>query len=199
MTGSMDDWLNGRLVLDDDGARPSHVRQLIPSCDRFDLCLPVDRTNQPALRSGVGWRHQKTSPIYRPGDHSGRRCCNIEGMQDMKLDLVGRSVLVTGGNRGIGLAIALAFAEEGANVAICGRDKAALAEAEARIAAKGVKAKSIAVDLFTATGCSDAVATAVNAFGGAQCTARRRPRAPEHSGRRHCFRGGSRFLFFLSR
>ena len=71
----------------------------------------------------------------------------------MDLGLKGKSVLVTGGNRGIGLAIALAFAEEGANVAICGRDKAALAEAEAKIAAKGVKAKAVAVDLFTAAGC----------------------------------------------
>jgi 3-oxoacyl-[acyl-carrier protein] reductase len=84
----------------------------------------------------------------------------------MNLELQGRSVLVTGGNRGIGLAIALAFAEEGANVAICGRDTAALAEAEARIAAKGVKARSVAVDLFTAAGCSDAVAAPVLAFGG---------------------------------
>ncbi len=84
----------------------------------------------------------------------------------MDLSLKGKSVLVTGGNRGIGLAIALAFAEEGANVAVCGRDPATLAAAETRIAAKGVKAKAIAVDLFTAEGCCDAVQAAVDAFGG---------------------------------
>jgi NAD(P)-dependent dehydrogenase (short-subunit alcohol dehydrogenase family) len=75
-------------------------------------------------------------------------------------------VLVTGGNRGIGLAIALAFADEGANVAVCGRDSAALADAEAKLKAKGVKAKAVAVDLFTATGCTGAVQAAVDAFGG---------------------------------
>lgn len=84
----------------------------------------------------------------------------------MDLDLKGKSVLVTGGNRGIGLAIALAFAGEGANVAICGRDKAALEAAEAKIAAKGVKARAVAVDLFTAEGCLGAVEAPVSAFGG---------------------------------
>jgi NAD(P)-dependent dehydrogenase (short-subunit alcohol dehydrogenase family) len=84
----------------------------------------------------------------------------------MNLDLKGKSVLVTGGNRGIGLAIALAFADEGANVVVCGRDKAALAEAEAKIASKGVKAKAVAADLFTAEGCQAAVAAPITAFGG---------------------------------
>jgi NAD(P)-dependent dehydrogenase (short-subunit alcohol dehydrogenase family) len=84
----------------------------------------------------------------------------------MNLDLKGKSVLVTGGNRGIGLAIALAFAEEGANVAICGRDEEALSASEAKIAAKGVKAKAVATDLFTAEGCLAAVQAPVDAFGG---------------------------------
>ena len=84
----------------------------------------------------------------------------------MDLDLKDKAVLVTGGNRGIGLAISLAFAEQGAHVAICGRDQSALETACAAIAAHGVRAKAIAADLFTAEGCEQAVAMTVEAFGG---------------------------------
>ena len=84
----------------------------------------------------------------------------------MDLELNGRSVLVTGGNRGIGLAIALAFASEGARVAICGRDTAALAEGKSALEEQGAQAAAIKADLFTAEGCEQVVAETVEAFGG---------------------------------
>ena len=86
-------------------------------------------------------------------------------MRKIELELRGKSVLVTGGNRGIGLAIAQAFADEEANVAIVGRDRVALEVARADIGGRGVKACAIAADLFTANGCSTAIDETVNAFG----------------------------------
>lgn len=44
-------------------------------------------------------------------------------MDKIGLDLSGKKALVTGGSRGLGLAIALAMAEIGADVAICGRKR----------------------------------------------------------------------------
>lgn len=48
-------------------------------------------------------------------------------------EIDGRIALITGGAKGIGLAIAVALAEAGARVAICGRDQAALDAARATI------------------------------------------------------------------
>jgi len=51
--------------------------------------------------------------------------------------LAGAVALVTGGSRGIGRAIALRLAHLGASLAICGRDSAALASAEANLKLSG--------------------------------------------------------------
>jgi len=84
----------------------------------------------------------------------------------MDLGLANKTVVVTGGNRGIGRGIALAFACEGANVAIVGRDTDALAKVKAEIEAVGAKGHAIAADLFTADGCERAVNETADTFGG---------------------------------
>ena len=64
----------------------------------------------------------------------------------MQIDLSGKTALITGGSKGLGLATALRLAESGANVAILARDLAALRDAEQQIRAKAPpKAKVVAV------------------------------------------------------
>ena len=60
--------------------------------------------------------------------------------------LAGRRVLVTGGTTGIGRAIAVLLASEGARVFVCGRDPQHLDDALARIRAVG-EGEGIAIDL----------------------------------------------------
>jgi 3-oxoacyl-[acyl-carrier protein] reductase len=55
----------------------------------------------------------------------------------MDLELSGKTALVTGASRGIGRAVALGLAKEGARVALCARDKAALEDAAAAIRRQG--------------------------------------------------------------
>lgn len=66
----------------------------------------------------------------------------------MDLRLAGRSVLVTGGSKGIGFACAMAFAAEGCNVHIASRSAEALAAARERIRGRhNVAVETHAVDL----------------------------------------------------
>jgi short-subunit dehydrogenase len=52
-------------------------------------------------------------------------------------DLRGRAVLVTGGSRGLGLALASEMARQGARLILCGRDPASLERAAAKLANTG--------------------------------------------------------------
>jgi citronellol/citronellal dehydrogenase len=65
----------------------------------------------------------------------------------MDLGLKDRVAIVTGGSRGIGRAIALGLAAEGCHLAICARGEEKLRETEAEIAATGVRAFAMPLDV----------------------------------------------------
>lgn len=78
-----------------------------------------------------------------------------------------RKALVTGGSRGIGKAIALRFADEGMDVAICYRQKKKEGEEVARdIRAKGVKGIAIQADVGKRTEAENMVKRAARFLGG---------------------------------
>lgn len=78
----------------------------------------------------------------------------------MKIDLSGKTALVTGSTAGIGHAIARGLASSGAAVVVNGRTKAKVDAAVAAIAkaAAGSKVSGIAADVATAAGCNSLVA-----------------------------------------
>lgn len=70
----------------------------------------------------------------------------------------GKSVLVTGGTSGIGLAAAKAFATEGARVVITGRDAGALAQAKASVGPAAVALRNDAADIAAAKALASSIA-----------------------------------------
>jgi 3-oxoacyl-[acyl-carrier protein] reductase len=81
----------------------------------------------------------------------------------MKIDLAGRTALVTGASRGIGREIALALAGAGANVACVATNEALLAELAAKI---GPNALAVKANVAVAAEVEAAVAKCVERFGG---------------------------------
>lgn len=114
---------------------------------------PVQKSEQLSTRPGkqVEMRAQPRSqnPEYKP---AGK--------------LKGKVALITGGDSGIGRAVALAFAQEGADVAIAylNEDKDA-AKTKSMLEDEGVKAETFAGDIGDKTYCQKLVNTVVDMFG----------------------------------
>ncbi len=77
-----------------------------------------------------------------------------------------RTVLVTGGNSGIGRAIALRAAGEGARLAICGRDREKGAATLAELRATGAEAEFFPADVADEAQAKAVVGAVVARFGG---------------------------------
>ena len=73
----------------------------------------------------------------------------------MRIDLSGKTALITGSTAGIGFAIAQGLASAGASVVLNGRTQARVADAVARLndTVRGATARGVAADLATPDGC----------------------------------------------
>jgi predicted amino acid dehydrogenase len=82
------------------------------------------------------------------------------------LDLRGRTVVITGGSRGLGLVLAREFAAEGAHLVLLGRDAATLERARQELAARGTAALAIPCDVGDRAAVERAIARVVEEEGG---------------------------------
>jgi NAD(P)-dependent dehydrogenase (short-subunit alcohol dehydrogenase family) len=79
--------------------------------------------------------------------------------------LEGRVALVTGSGRGIGRAIALACAREGAQIGLTSRTKAELDKVQREIRSLGGEAFVVTADLMDRAGVKKMVTDVINHFG----------------------------------
>lgn len=84
----------------------------------------------------------------------------------MPFDFTGRRVVVAGGSRGIGRAIALGFAASGADVSICARGAEALEATRAELAEHGHRVHAARCDLADGPAVTHYVADAAAELGG---------------------------------
>lgn len=87
-------------------------------------------------------------------------------MQGSAFDLAGRTAIVTGSTRGIGLGIVQLFAEAGANVVVSSEDAGDVAETETVLAGQGYRVRGIACDVTDSDALAGLVEGTRSAFGG---------------------------------
>lgn len=87
-------------------------------------------------------------------------------MQGSAFDLAGRTAIVTGSTRGIGLGIAQLFAEMGANVVVSSEDAGGVAETETVLAGQGYRVRGITCDVTDGDALARLVEGTLSAFGG---------------------------------
>ena len=80
-------------------------------------------------------------------------------------DLTDQVVLITGGSRGLGLALAAEFGRHGARLALCARDAGELGRARETLAGQGIEAHTVVCDLTDPTQAARLVADVTAHYG----------------------------------
>lgn len=129
---------------------------------RYETVKKLQTDGQPEQEQdrqpGFEDREMDPEPIYDDPDYRGSG------------KLTDRVVLITGGDSGIGRAVAIAAAKEGANVAIAYLDEHEDAEATKKLVEeKGVSCALFAGDLADESHCQHVVKETVNTFGKLNC------------------------------
>ena len=101
--------------------------------------------------------------LFAPGEFEARIAEIQDRVAQLKMDEL--VIVVTGSSRGVGLALATAFAHAGAKVVLNGRNPERLRSAFDKINRSGVKVMAISADIATAEGARRLIAEAVAAFG----------------------------------
>lgn len=80
-------------------------------------------------------------------------------------DLKDKTVLITGGSRGLGLVMARAFAREGARLVLCARDEQELQQAQTDVEQFGVEVMTVPCDITNRQAVNEMVAAVNSRFG----------------------------------
>lgn len=129
--------------------------------NQYTMQDPTDQYRQPDINKDQRQREPGLDSKLRPtADHG-------ESTYVGKGRLEGRKALITGADSGIGRAVAIAFAREGADVAICylEAEESDAREVIKEIEAAGRKALAIAGDITNEGFCRDMVEEVADAFG----------------------------------
>src|SRR5262249_3414019 len=92
-------------------------------------------------------------------------CSNDSPDADMNLDLKERVAMITGPAKGMGAAITMAFAAEGAKLALIGRDVAAIEPVASEAKSGGAEAIAVPCDLTDPRQCEEAAEVTRKAYG----------------------------------